>query len=140
MRNYDELIQGFESILGIKKDIKDFARSLEYELLEVDTMPQDYFNFYIKILSNISFINVSGVEKIIFALYNDFEKLNESQKLMLLQTVIDNAEIYKNDLIIYFISDILARKYQEKERKVLLDNISNEMMKESVIKISNGKI
>lgn len=126
MKNFEFLIKEFDKCIGSLKMIREFAFVLEYDTLEHSNMPDEYFYFYIQILSNDNYINIKGVENIIFALYNDFEKLDNNRKKIVFETIITNSNFYKNEEVLYYISDLLVRKYEKNKLNKIISQLENE--------------
>lgn len=135
MQTYTELVLAFKESLQSSKKLKNFAFSLEYEILGIEIMPVDYFNFYCFILEDIAVMNSGKAQPIIFALYNDFEKLTDNQQQQFLKIIKDNAHLYKENMTVYFLADILARKIETKILQNLLKNIDNDLLKKSITSI-----
>jgi hypothetical protein len=96
-----------------KRDRAFWSLSLEFEdqLLTVESIPDEAFDFLIEIFSNKEIAGGKGLTHFITAIYTDFEKFSGLQKSKLLDLFVEHHEKYSDELTRHSVADLIARRY-----------------------------
>lgn len=97
-----------------KIQIEEVCFDIEFTQLESMTWSNEVFEFFSNALQNPKICALNGSASLITSLYNDFCKLSESQKKMLLEIFEENSKNYDDEMLRHSVSDFLARKYPPK--------------------------
>lgn len=94
-----------------KSAFDELCFDLEYEQLTLQQWPSDIFAFFVEALRDPAICSLSGARSFVLSLYNDFEKLTEEQRALLLKTFDAEADNFSDEMLRHSVADLVARKY-----------------------------
>ena len=98
-----------------KSEIEEICFELEISQLNRENWSQEVFSFFSEALKDKAACRVAGSSCLVLSLYNDFEKLTQSQNKELLKIFEDYADEFDDEMLRHSVSDMIARKYPIKE-------------------------
>lgn len=93
------------------KLMRTLSRDIESELLEESIFPEWCFDLFTKLFKDDEFCSVTGSEHFVWVIYNDFEKLSNSQSEFLFKMLTTDYDRFKNKKLLHSLADFIARKY-----------------------------
>jgi hypothetical protein len=88
---------------------QEVALEYEFALLESARAPDIHIEFACWILSQSSYLNQEGTERIILSLYDDRDKISSAQFSRFGCCVADNFQLVSSENVAFAIGDIIAR-------------------------------
>ena len=106
------------------------ADNYEDDLLEFDDYPEEYFNFFIKLLSERQFYAKPGLWNFLLVVGTESHKLSSEAYQTISNCIIDNYSEYEDEDLCLAVCDFIARNYEHTQaEKVLLELKSLEQLK-----------
>jgi hypothetical protein len=97
------------------------ADSFEDDLLEVDSFPEDYFTFFLRLLSEEQFFNKPGVWNFLLVMGTESHKLSTDHYNKIADCILNNFAHYQDEDLNLAVCDFIARNYDHKlAEKILL--------------------
>jgi len=87
------------------------ADSFEDDLLEVDGLPEDYFNFVVQLFSEAEIYSKPGLWNFLLVLGTEKHKLHAGHYKALSKQIIENYEKYLDRDLCLAVCDFIARNY-----------------------------
>lgn len=97
-----------------KSAFDDLCFDLEYEQLTQEHWPPEVFAFVLEALRDPVICGLPGARSFVLTLYNDFEKLTDEQRAVLLEAFGAEADNFGDEMLRHSASDMVARKYSPK--------------------------
>lgn len=109
--------QRFEQDLTSKTELsskayKQYANEIEDSLLDKKDFPQEIFHIYLQILDSPERLQIYGIYQFFRQLYNDFDKLSESQKQRLKLSIKSSLKMQLEHNLEHYLSEIMLNKYE----------------------------
>ncbi len=105
---------------GIFEKIAD---KYEDDLLESDTFPDGYFEFFLRLISEENFYSLPGVWNFLLVLGTEKEKLTSSHYEQISNTLIENYSKYNDEDLCLAVCDFVARNYSTVDARRIFDSL-----------------
>ena len=93
------------------------------ELLDYDSMPESFFNYFLTLISVEQYYQKPGVWQFILALNTPRDDLSEAQFKQVAGTFVDNFEKYNDGDLCLAVCDFIARNMEPIEATSLLNQL-----------------
>lgn len=110
----------------LNREMKKLAEEVEDDLLLAEVMPDDALQLFVRIFSCELTTAQRSSGDFVRALYNDYHKLSQEQRGMILRVFVENHTKYRDQFMRFSVADLISRKYSSEEAIQTFSGCLNE--------------
>ena len=119
VKDYERELLGCPSEKS-ERVFQEIAERYELDLLEYDDFPDDYFDFFLRLLSEERFFQKPGVWGFLLVYGTESHRLSPDHYEKIADRIIDNFVHYLDEDLCLAACDFIARNYEHKRAEKLL--------------------